>query len=539
MLNEQPMTDSTPSELSHAHAAAVNRRRRMVVQFDAHDQTLGADIDKWIAYRFNYMDMPGSQIDSVWWDIGFGGSMAVWPSKVRPRARHAGLEKWWAQGIDWVQVLVDECKKRNIETFWHHRISEVDVAPDGKLSMELQNPIKAAHPDWVIRSWWWQGLWNLANPEVWDYIIAELQEVAANYDFDGMQLDFARHMPCLPPGHQWELRGQATEFVRRVRLMLLDAEKKRGRPFLLAAKVPETLEGCRVDGLDVATWADLGLVDIFSLGSRTMDVDIAAFRRITAGRNIKLQPCFDDHHTTDGYRYAPIEYLRGIFGNWWQQGADAVETFNWFSCPAVMCAEMGVPAGPDSHRQAYLECGTPESMRGRDKVFVVERRGGYPWSEGYFNHNDGAPLPTMLMNDGRVSTFNVDVCDALNVLADEISSVELSVVLFNAAPGDEIEARLNGVVLGSPVVDAQWKDPQIFSPKPQPASGGSGEYKIDPAQKLIRWAWAVPPRVCHVGANCLELRVTKRVPYAVKWPECNMVVEKVELAVRYATSAQA
>ena len=151
--------------------------------------------------------------------------------------------------------------------------------------------------------------------------VESLREVAERYDFDGIQLDFARHVPCLSLGRQWELRYHVTDLVRSVRRMLLEVERKRGRPFLLAAKVPQNLKGCRIDGFDVEVWAAENLVDIFTLGSRSMDVDLASFRRITAGRNIKLQPCFDDHHTTDGYRCVPIEVLRGVFANWWQQAA--------------------------------------------------------------------------------------------------------------------------------------------------------------------------------------------------------------------------
>ena len=64
--------------------------------------------------------------------------------------------------------------------------------------------------------------------------------------------------------------------------MLLEVERERGRPFLLAARVPENLEGCHFDGLDVETWAREQLVDIFVMGCRSFDVDIPAFRSITS-----------------------------------------------------------------------------------------------------------------------------------------------------------------------------------------------------------------------------------------------------------------
>ena len=87
--------------------------------------------------------------------------------------------------------------------------------------------------------------------------------------------------------------------------MLLEVARKRGRPFLLAARIPENLEGCHFDGIDVETWAQEELLDIFVMGCRSLDVDIPAFRRITEGTNIKLYPCVDDHHASDGYQWPP------------------------------------------------------------------------------------------------------------------------------------------------------------------------------------------------------------------------------------------
>ena len=329
-----------PIPLPADHTAAVNRRRRIVVQFDAFSQ-LGTDFQPWIDYRFRYADEPGSQIDSLWWDIGGDPGTAVYPSKVLPAFDYRALGPWREKGIDWVGELIKQTRRRKLEVFWNHRISEVEIAPEGGLEMKRMNPIKEANPDWVIKTWWWQGMWNLAAPGVREFKIKVLRELAENYPLDGFQLDFARHMPCLEPGRQWELRGHVTTFVRMVREMLLDVARKKGRPILLAARVPRSINGCRVDGFDIAEWARQNLLDILTLGSRSVDVDVEGYRRAIDGRDIKLQPCFDDHHTTDGYRSPPIEVFRGAFANWWQQGADSVLTFNWSNAPPEACKKIG------------------------------------------------------------------------------------------------------------------------------------------------------------------------------------------------------
>jgi hypothetical protein len=504
---------------------------------------LGVDFDEWLDFRFSYVDQPDSQIDSLWWDIG-AGSWAVYPSDVLPRFEHPGLRLWWDQGIDWVRELIAETHRRGLEAFWNHRVSEVDLSPTDALEpgcalmMDRLNPVKAAHPDWVVKTWWWQGLWNYAVPAVREHQLAILEELASRYDLDGLQLDFARHVPCLPVGRQWELREQVTEFVRMVRGMLLQVAEQRGRPFLLAARIPQTLDGCRQDGFDIAAWAREGLVDILTLGSRSMEVDVAGFAEIVAGRNIKLQPCFDDHHATDGYRYQPIEFLRGVFGNWWQQGADSVATFNWANASPELCEQtigerwgrgMFNEPGPASHGQAYREAGSPQTLAGKGKVFAVERRGGYPWAEGFFNRNDEAPLPAPLRNDGEPLCLRVRLGDPIRADADRVKALILRAVLFGAREGDRIEARLNGVALPLIAEDHGWQDAQILSPAPQPPSGGSGRHAVNPDQKLLCLDFAVPPGLCRLGPNQAELAVRDRVPYVT----ADIVLEKLELHLSY------
>jgi hypothetical protein len=516
--------------LGDEHDDAANRRRRIVVQYDAWSQ-LGLDFDQWLDYRFDYIDEPGSQIDSVWWDITALG-YATYPSKVLEPFPQAGLDKWREQGIDWVERLVAETKKRELEVFWSHRISEVELNEEGTGAgwQGKPHPIKQAHPDWVIKTWWKQGLWNLAVPGVRELKVRILREMAENYDFDGFQIDFARHVPCLPPGRQWELRGHVTEFVRMVRWMLLEVAKNRGRPLLLAARVPCNLDGCRQDGFDIAEWAREHLVDILTLGARSIDCDIDGFRQLTRGRNIKLQPCHDDHHATDAYQYPPIEFFRGVAANWWHQGADSIMTFNWSNARPELCRKVGATPGPASQRQAYHEIGDPRTLRGKDKMFVVQRRGGYPWAEGYFNRNDDAVLPFELPGDGQPRSLQLRVGDHLGDDGEQTAQVILRLVVFGADESDEIEVELNGASLALTGRDHTWKDRQIFSPRPQPPSGGADHWKINPNQKLLRLDYQVAPRLCKLGLNQVTLRYASD---GSRDSDASIKIEKVEVHVRH------
>ena len=526
-------SDDAPIQLTAEHQAAVNRRRRIVVQFDAHSNPggiLGIDIDQWVDYRFDYIDEPGTQIDSIWWDVTSMG-YAIYPSKVLEPASHPGLQKWQDQGIDWIQRLSDETRKRKLENFLSHRISGVELKKKGGADWNgTPHPIKQAHPDWVIKTWWKQGLWNLAVAGVRQLKLDILRELAENYDFDGFQIDFARHIPCLPPPRQWELRSHVTEFMRSLRLTLLEVAAGRGKPILLAARIPRNLAGCHVDGFDIQEWSRQNLVDILTLGTRSIDVDIASFRRVTSGHNIKLQPCFDDHHATDAYQYPSIEFFRGVASNWWQQGADSLMTFNWSNANPEWGRKMGALHAPDSERKAYHEIGSPATLLNKDKIFAVDRRGAFPWAEGYFNRNDDAQLPVEIPADGTFVEIVVRIGDPLSASAERVKSTRLQLVLHGASADDEIEAVMNGTSLSQVVRDEGWKDYQIFYPQPQPSSGGADHWKVDPHQKLLRVEYSVDPQYCQLGNNQVTLRRKATDSRLTTNP---LRLEKLELHVEY------
>lgn len=529
-LLQEAAANIEPLALPADHlASAHERKQRIVVQYDANDamwsywklnRNSEAKFERLRDAIFTFAGESGSQIDAIWWDIGGSPLGCSYPSKIEPPVAHPLLKQWLSEGVDWVEQLVNETRRRKLEVFWNHRICEVECLPEGGLSKET-HPLKVQHPDWAVQaSWWPQGMWNLAAAGLREHKVAILRELAVRYDLDGIQIDFSRHLPCLAVGHQWELREQVTTFMRMVRQMLLEVAEKRGRPFLLAAKVPQTLEGCHADGFDVQAWAEQHLVDVLTLGSRTMDVDVAGIRA-AVGDEVQLQPCFDDHHATDGYRYGSIEFLRGVFANYFQRGANSVATFNWSIGTLDACRIVGSNIGPPSHQAAYHEVGDPKTMADKDKFFAIERRGGYPWADGFFNRNDTAPLPATLSNEGKSVKLTLHVSDAPTAK----STLNLRCILFQAEEGDRFEISFNKEALTVITSDAEWKDAQIFSPKKQPTSGGKGDYKIDLKQRLLRLDCAVPHKAWMRGANEVEIR-TLSARSAVQ-------IEKVEAHVKY------
>jgi hypothetical protein len=498
-------------KLSADHLAAVSRRRRIVMHEDGNMpfEALGMPIDEWLALRFENADLPDSQIDAIWWDVGMAeDSYAVVQSDILPPVDVPGLNRWRDQGIDWIAEFVRATRTRGLECFWNHRVCPVDFPQpwgEGRVPHthpSRQNWLKTRHPDWVVPCWWPQGLWNLANADCRAHKVAVLRELLVRYELDGFQLDFARHTPCLPKGQEWQLRGEVTEFVRAVRTMSLEVEKQTGRPILLAARVPENETGCRADGFDVQAWAEERLVDIFTLGGRTIDLDVAWYRSFTDDTPIRICASFDGHHVTDGYYHPSPAYYRGVHANFWAQGVHTVAVFNWGCASRASYERAGLPLMmPDEGRtESLFEIGEAETLKAKSKVFTLERRGGYPYAGNYHYRNDDRPLPATLEPD-IPATFELKVFDSPLAGLDE-PDLKLRLILrkTDAPP----LAAMNGDELTHALLDGDWKDRQIYGDN-APRNSGPDSRHPQEEQHLLRVEYTVPRTALRVGVNALVL----------------------------------
>ena len=178
-------------------------------------------IDDLMTYELGFTDEPGSQIDGQWWCLD-----KLFPMKARPMtARDSPLAKghymggnvetiyrWADEGINIAKVYLEETKKRGIECFYSYRIS------DGTSHNEFGRDFAQAHPDWVVKDEWGNAKWNFAVPEARARKLSVLRELAEDYDFDGLEVDFARGPNNLPAGRMWANRRAVSQFLRDFRV---------------------------------------------------------------------------------------------------------------------------------------------------------------------------------------------------------------------------------------------------------------------------------------------------------------------------------
>ena len=192
-------------------------------------------------------------------------------------------------------------------------------------------------------------------------------------------------------------------------------------------------------------------------------------------------------------------------------------------------AARGAKPGPESQRTAYREIGSVESLKGKSKVFPVERRGGFPWGEGASGQNLHAQLPLKLAYDGRPSDVTLYCAEDLTEAPEGKRNVSFRLTVFDSEPGDRLEVKLNGRSLGEGAFDYDWKDRKIFSPLPQQNAGSYGHREVDPGQKLLLLTYDVDPGNVRLGDNTVAISVTHQVPHILR----QLQVEKVELHVTY------
>ena len=526
--------------LSPTHLAAIARRRRLIVNFDVTfainvQHRRNPDRPDLVEHLFEFADAPRSQIDSIWWNWG-EGNQAPYPSQHLPLYDHPLYQKWADEGTDIVGQVLAATHRRGLECFFSHRMngSDNDLGPFARI------PEKVAHPDWLFRTPWCthadNGYWNFALPQVREYVLRNLREVIERWPFDGMELDFARGV-VFPAGQGWPNRERLTEFIARLRELSLAVGVQRGRPLLLAARIPETLVGCHFDGIDVERWVGEQLIDLLALGVRSFEVDLADFRHVVAGTPVKLYPSLDDHHATDGYQNPGIEVLRGVAANWWRQGADGIHTFNFnYATDAPY-------AGQDwaSHRRAYQELGAVETLRAKDKCFVVQRRGGghgltvipnpEDWAtprHNYANTNMLAQLPAAVPNDGHTDLL-LQIHVGLDLAAERIAAAELRLLLSDPSAADLPETQRL-----PPVQVATIGHPDGELVNIPAAQGVERTVQIRLNNALLEqpttddgWlVWPVEGLLLAAGANLVGISAQGRTLDAPQ-----LVVEKLEIAV--------
>lgn len=518
--------------LTSAHKLAASKKRCTVLHYDAHTVAIecgglkapeGMSLTE--AYRlrlWDYIDTVLKNVTTIYWDAFMSDQIAFCRRTSFPMDDTPIYQSLWAEGTDLYDEFIAGCHERGIECYLSHRVSGPPIGGE--------EPLRVSHPEYYINDW--TQMSDFASPGMRRQKLKAFREILENYDFDGYSLDFCRHTPFLEPGRQWELREHVTDFLRELREMTLAAEEKWAHPIMLSARVPESIEACHEDGLDVGTWAKESIVDSLTVGSRSFTVDLKGFRRETEGK-VQLFPCFDAHHQSDAYADPSPEVLCGVYANWWADSADGITLFNLYACHQDIYEKTAAEAFRPFPHALFEEVlplvGDPEALSARSKTYVTERKGGYPWENGGANNNKKKELPVILKNNGKAETVHLRALDPVAEKADTVDDCYLDILLYGVLPKDEVKLAFNGKPITG-VRDDSSEDKELRPLQKEFVSGYHPIYLPPREERFTRIRCPLTPADVIQGSN----EITASVLRAPNYPNLATVeLEKCELHVIY------
>jgi hypothetical protein len=189
-------------------------------------------------------------------------------------------------------------------------------------------PFFKNHPDCrIMLDEYCLGL-NYAKKEVRNLMLNYVRELAANYEFELLELDWLRFHTHFYPGERFEKRNLITDFMAEIRTVLAAT----GKQITLMARIHQNPAAALENGLDIAAWAKNRLVDIIvpsSFYSLRLDVPVEQYRNI-AGDGVKIFACLDDTDKTGESMLIHSELARGAIAAVNASGAQGLEFFNQF-----------------------------------------------------------------------------------------------------------------------------------------------------------------------------------------------------------------
>lgn len=354
------------------------RRRRLIFNDDGDDiwAPEPANPDAFLASRT--AGLLDSQMDTLFFCTG--RTTSLWhDTKVGSFLDLGAARRFIVNtGRDCLQIQLDFCRQHGIEAFWSMRMNDVHdsyrhapALASEKMARQLFSSYKQQHPNYLMgapadaqeysihatRSMW--SALNYAIPEVRGHVFQLVEEVCQGYDLDGVELDFERAPIYFSPTldlqpAEPEQRESMTALLRRIRQMTQRTGVARGRPLLVAVRVPLTRRGCLFLGLDLERWLREDLFDLLIVGGGCFPMAMPIRELVQLGHqyDVPVYPCIDNSAMYKGGFWgggrgpdlldlSSLEAWRGAAMNIWNAGADGVYLFNCFNPKSAIWRELG------------------------------------------------------------------------------------------------------------------------------------------------------------------------------------------------------
>lgn len=435
------------------------KKRRIIVNNDFYNifQVNPPVTDQDIHNAVDKMVFPGSQVDTLFLMVDEGLNGMIAPELVRLYDHPSvdpcvnSLQHAKAAGKDPFGMVLKRARAKGLEFFGSVRMNDTHYKDhvyhpwmDQFYYDNLHNRVSASGAMDGQRV---NTEFDYRKSAVRQYYFDMIRRCVERYDVDGMELDLTRNCRFFPDPNREECAPVMTEFVRQVRQLLDQVGKKRKKRIQLAVTVPYSLYRARLEGLDVPTWARLGLVDILCLSTPFL-VDTGRDIHDTKLKvpGVQVFAGCDRNFQWPG-RPFPCEAYRAMAMDALRQGADGFYAYNvmhWTIRLEDPTEELKLFGGGSwaVHDACLMrEIGQISTLERLDKLYLASQ-GSESADKPYAN------LPVKVPAGGEV-TVRVSVGDDIAQAAaeDALDALYVQTVSSDCAEYNNYTLKLNGIDL--------------------------------------------------------------------------------------------
>ncbi len=371
---------ASAASLKAARKKAAHRKRRIIMNNDGGDR--GAikpgEPKMWENFLSKRTSpLVGSQVDTIFYCTT--GVFDLYPhnSPETELAKQKGQWPWelGTDGPDTLATIIQFGHKHDMEVFWSMRMNDTHDSYLPKYFTQW----KKDHPQCLMGK---KGdkcprganRWSAVDygvPEARDKVFRILRDVATRYDVDGLEFDFFRHPVYFKPQMTGDTVTQQhcdmmTGLLRRVRKMTEEVSAKRGRPMLIAVRVPDSVGFAKGIGLDLVAWMKEDLIDILTGGGYYHFEPWENLVALCKPHDVPVYACLSTSRIVPNYRPSILEKSTQIVPVWrdealraWEAGVDGIYIFNRF----------------DPHDRIFRELGDPEILKGLERKYQYNLAG--------------------------------------------------------------------------------------------------------------------------------------------------------------------
>ena len=264
----------------------LNRPRSVIYNTDGNDMTLYPRAlpltpEAFESVRLKYTE--GTKIDSVFYcphSSAFGWFTTrkthdFMTTQFRPPDAEVynAAADFAEKGTDALEMAAAYCRRRGLEIFVSIRMNDTHDNRGPHPPSSHFSLFKQQHPECLMgtmtnrpRYCAWTAV-DFAHEAVRAHVRRFVREFLENYDIDGIEYDYFRHLQLFKTVANGADATQAeldlmTGLMRDLRAIADEVGRKRGRPFLVAVRVPDSVGFCRVVGIDIERWVRESIVDI-------------------------------------------------------------------------------------------------------------------------------------------------------------------------------------------------------------------------------------------------------------------------------------